>query len=209
MQYADVIKEFGVFGFFELPNLVAFTQERRPTVLQTLCRWAKRGWIIPLKRGFYALPENVAKNPLTPERAANQLYKNSYVTGLWCLNQEGLIPEGVLEVTSATLNNPAEFATPLGRFSYRHVSPRGFFGYNTTREGGMPVLIATPEKALLDFFWWQDAEWTDVELARWRIQDPWKKIDHRRLHAFAEQWGQPRLIRAAKNLSVFLRAVGK
>lgn len=209
MQYADILKEYGPFGFFELPNLLAFTQEKRPTLLQTLYRWAKRGWIIPLKRGFYAFPEELAKNPLTPERAANQLYKNSYVTGLWRLNQEGLIPEGVMEVTSATLNNPAEFATQLGRFAYQHVSPRGFFGYETIREGLMPVLLATPEKALLDFFWWQDAEWDAAEFARWRIQDPWKKINYRRLRAYAKQWGHPRLIRAAENLAAYLQTAGK
>ena len=205
MEYATVIRHFGAFGFFELPNLIALTHEKKSTVLQTLCRWHKRKQVTPLKRGFYALPEDIAKNPLTPERAANQLYKQSYVTGLWRLNQEGLIPEGVLEVTNATLNNPARFDTPIGRFVYQHLNPQGFFGYETIQEGVMPVLVAMPEKALLDFFWWKNVEWDDTEFARWRIQDPWKKIDHRRLRRFARQWGQPRLIRAADNLTAYLK----
>lgn len=205
MDYATVIRHFSPFGFFELPNLMALTHEKKATVLQTLYRWHKRQQVIPLKRGFYALPEDIAKNPLTPERAANQLYKQSYVTGLWRLSQEGLIPEGVLEVTSATLNNPVRLDTPIGRFVYQHLNSQGFFGYEATQEGVMPVLMATPEKALLDFFWWKNVEWDATEFARWRIQDPWKKINHRRLRRFARQWGQPRLIRAAENLTAYLQ----
>jgi hypothetical protein len=205
MNYTTVIRHYTTFGFFELPSLLTLTRERRASVLQTLNRWHKGRKVIPLKRGFYALPEEIAKNSLTPERAANQLYKQSYVSGLWRLNQAGLIPEGVLEVTSATLNNPARFTTPLGRFVYQHLSPGGFFGYETIFEGGMPVLVATPEKALLDFFWWRHVEWNTGEFARWRIQDPWRKLDHRRLKRFACQWGQPRLIRAAEELSAYLK----
>ncbi|MFA5264012.1 MAG: hypothetical protein WC378_09295 [Opitutaceae bacterium] len=206
MYYADVIRHFGAFGFFELPNLMAFTQEKKASVLQTLHRWGKRGWIIPVRRGFYAFPEDIARNPITPETAANQILKDSYVTGLWRLNQLGLIPEGVMEITNATLNNPAEYDTPLGRFTYQHLSPNGFFGYETVLGGPVPVRIATPEKALLDFFWWKNIGWTENEFARWRIQDPFGKIDHKRLHEFAKRWKQPRLICAARNLSRYLAA---
>jgi hypothetical protein len=63
--------------------------------------------------------------------------------------------------------------------------------------------VATPEKALLDFFWWKNVEWDATEFARWRIQDPWKKIDHGRLRRFARQWDQPRLVRAAESLTAY------
>jgi hypothetical protein len=205
MTYTDVLRHFGPFGYFELPNLLTLTQERRGSLLSKLHRWSKQGDIIQLKRGFYAIPEAIAKNPLTPERAANQLYKFSYVTGLWRLNQIGLIPEGVVEVTNATLNNPAEFNTFLGRFTYQHVSVAGFFGYELVEDGVLQIKVATAEKALLDFFWWKRIEWTAEEFERWRIQDPWKKIDHDRLHAFAKRWGPTRLKRAAANLTQYLK----
>jgi hypothetical protein len=151
--------------------------------------------------------ENISNAPLTPERVANQLYGHSYVTGLWRLSQEGLIPEGVLEVTSATLNDPIQFETHLGRYVYMQLNLQGFFGYTTIQEA-TPVVVATIEKALLDFFWWKGIEWDATEFARWRIQDPWKKIDHHRLHQFARQWKEPRLLRAAENLTVYLHAGG-
>jgi len=206
MDYPRILGEFGAFGFFELPDLVAFTHEKKPTILQTLHRWAKRGWIIPLRRGLYAFPENIAKNPLTAERAANQVQPQTYVTGLWLLNQLGHIPEGVTAVTNATRNNPGEFETPLGRFAYQHIQQKGFFGYETRPDGrGIDVRVATPEKAILDFFWWKNVEWDEKEFERWRLQDPFHRLNHKKLMKFANQWGQPRLIRAAQKLTAYLQ----
>ena len=119
MLYTDILRHFGTFGFFELTNAATLTQKSTPTLLQAIHRWQKEGLIVPIRRGLYAFPDDLAKNPITPERAANNVYKDSYVTGLWRLNQLGLIPEGVVELTSATRNNPADFNTPLGRFVYQ------------------------------------------------------------------------------------------
>ena len=206
MKYTDILRHFGAFGFFELTNLLALTQEHKPTVLVTLHRWNKQGWIVPIRRGLYAFPEDIAKNPISLERAANHIYKDSYVTGLWRLGQLGLIPEGVVEVTNATRNNPAEFETPIGRYIYQHIHAKGFFGYENLPDGETTIRAATAEKALLDFFWWRKIEWNANEFGRWRIQDPFRKIDHKRLHAFAKLWNQPRLVRAAAGLTEYLAA---
>lgn len=208
MKFPDVLRHFGAFGFFELNNLLALTQEKRPTTRVTLHRWRKQGLIIRLRRGLYAFPEDLAKNPMTAERIANQVQKATYVTGLWRLNQLGHIPEGVTAVTSATLNNPAEFDTPLGCFTYQHIQKQGFFGYEIQADGGgIDVRVATPEKALLDFFWWRKGEWTNMEFERWRIQDPFQRLNHGRLAEYAKRWKKPRLIRAANNLTAYLNAV--
>ena len=207
MEYANILRHYGALGFFELPDLLTFTGEKKRTVLQTLYRWNKKGWIIAIRRGFYAIPEDLAKNPLTAERAANHVKKATYVTGLWRLNQLGLIPEGVTVVTNATRDHPAEFETPIGRFAYQHIQAQGFFGYEEKPDGGgINVQVATPEKALLDFFWWKNVEWTDTEFERWRIQDPFHRLNHKRLKEFAKRWDQPRLIRAVENVTAFLNA---
>ena len=207
MEFANILRHFGTLGYFELPNILTLTDEKKNTVLQTLYRWNKKGWIVHLRRGLYAFPEDLAKNPLTAERAANQIQKETYVTGLWRLNQLGLIPEGVEVITNATKGNPAEFETPIGRFAYQHIQPQGFFGYEEKPDGGgINVHVAAPEKALLDFFWWKQVEWDKIEFERWRIQDPFRRINHKRIKAYAKQWDQPRLIRAAENLTAYLQA---
>ncbi len=206
MKFQDILRHFGGFGFFDLPNVLALTQEKKATVNVTLHRWAKQGLVVPLRRGLYAFPEDMAKNPMTAERTANQIQKDTYVTGLWLLNQTGLIPEGVMEVTNATLGNPAKFDTPLGRYAYQHIQTQGFFGYETKPDaGGYIVRVALPEKALLDFFWWHKLEWDRKEFERWRIQDPFGRLNTGRLHEFARRWDQPRLFRAAKNLTTYLK----
>jgi len=209
MEYTDVLRRFGAAGSFELPTLLAFTGEKRTTVLQTLYRWNQKGWIIPIRRGLYTFPDDLAKSALTAERAANQIQQDSYVTGLWLLNQLGLIPEGVTVVTNATRRNPAEFETRIGRFVYQHIQEQGFFGYEERPDGcGVRVRVATPEKALLDFFWWKNIEWNDAEFSRWRLQDPFRRINHKQLREFARQWNQPRLTRAADRLSTYLKSLG-
>lgn len=207
MEYAGVLRRFGSVGSFELTDLLAFSGEKRATVLQTLYRWNQRGWIIPIRRGLYTFPDDLAKNPLTAESAANKIQQDSYVTGLWLLNQLGLIPEGVTIVTNATRRNPAEFDTRIGRFAYRHIHEQGFFGYNERPDGnGINVRVAEPEKALLDFFWWQNVEWDETEFARWRIQDPFRRLNHKRIRDFAKRWNQPRLTRATERLCKYLKS---
>jgi hypothetical protein len=206
MKFHEIIKHFGQFGYIELENLQVLTKANRSSLLQAVHRWSKRGWLIPLKRGFYAIAPDYAKHPLSVEVAANQIYRPSYTSGLWRLNQLGFIPEGVCEVNSATLNNPACFETPMGRFVYQRISPNGYFGYDEQDEGGpVPALVATPEKALLDFFWWRpQVDWGPAEFDRWRIQDVFRRLDHRRLRKFASQWDQPRLIQAADQVIHYL-----
>lgn len=206
MHFAELIRHFGTLGCFELPSFLALTPANHKAALVSLSRWNKQGKIIQLRRGLYALPEDLAKNPLTLERAANEIYKDSYVTGLWRLNQLGIIPEGVLEVTNATLRNPVEFDTPLGRYVYHHIGHTGFFGFDIEADGDNKIRVATPEKALLDFFWWKTGEWTEIEFARWRIQDPFKRLDLPKLKAFAMKWNKPKLIRAADRVAAYLQA---
>ncbi|RYG46146.1 MAG: hypothetical protein EOO01_16645 [Chitinophagaceae bacterium] len=45
------------------------------------------------------------------------------------------------------------YATPAGSFQYRTVKPAFYFGYRILRKEQYPVLLAEPEKALLDFFY--------------------------------------------------------
>jgi hypothetical protein len=206
MEYADALRQFGPFGIFDFSNFFAAARTSREAAAQTLHRWVARGWLTCLRRGLYAFPDDISPNPPTAERVANFVCKDSYVTGLWRMNQAGLIPEGVMEVTSATRNNPAVYNTPCGRFAYRHLKAEFFFGYQIVMEGRVPVKIARPEKAILDFFWWREGQWNDVEFERWRIQDPFRRLDFDAMTALAEQWGAPRLKAAAANLKTFITA---
>jgi len=108
--------------------------------------------LIRLKKGFYTFSKLYQTKPINLISVANTLYSPSYVSFDYALSYYGMIPERVSEVTSATSKNEKLFDTPIGRFSYKKVSPEAYslgidWIYDDI-EGGR--FIATAEKALCD-----------------------------------------------------------
>ncbi|MDI6841100.1 MAG: hypothetical protein QMD71_09715 [bacterium] len=107
-----------------------------------------------MKRGLYILNESDRK--IYPSRVflANSLYSPSYVSTEYALGFYDLIPEKVEDVTSITTKKTAKFTNAFGTFLYQHVKTDLFFGFTQIEdENGFPVLIAEPEKAMLDFIY--------------------------------------------------------
>jgi hypothetical protein len=136
------------------------------------------------------------------EAMATRIYKPAYATGLWRLNHDGFVPEGVTMVTFATTRETKTIPTNIGPIEYRQIPKKAFFGFQKTKGNG--ALVATPEKAILDFLWLQDIEWDKKEFERWRFQDDWERINRKRLVEYAQKWGEPRLLRAVDRLLAYL-----
>jgi len=117
-----------------------------------ISRMVKEGELIRLKRGIYVMGERYRPFSIDKIAVANLLYTPSYVSFEYALSYYGLIPERVLEVTSASIRGKKMFDTPIGRFGYRPVPAKAFsLGVDWLYEektGGR--LIAVPEKALCD-----------------------------------------------------------
>lgn len=111
----------------------------------------KKGILIRLKRGLYAVSPEVSGKALSVGLIANHLYGPSYVSLHWALRWYGLIPERVETVTSITTRHTRDFNNSLGRFTYRGVS-KGYFpiGIKIQEDAGVNYLMASPEKALCD-----------------------------------------------------------
>ncbi|MFH2138376.1 MAG: hypothetical protein ABII88_07680 [Candidatus Omnitrophota bacterium] len=119
-----------------------------------LGRWVNAGKVIQLKKGIYLLNELDRK--IMPSRLylAGELYKPSYISLEYALAYYGLIPEKVADVTCVCAKKTAMFQTPLGRFIYQHVKDGCFNGFRQVKdESGLNFFIASPEKALVDFFY--------------------------------------------------------
>ena len=71
-------------------------------------------------------------------------------------------------VTSVTSRGTRRFANIMGTFLYRSVKPRLFFGYEPMLLENQEILIASREKALLDYLYLNpspndpDADWADA-----------------------------------------------
>jgi predicted transcriptional regulator of viral defense system len=127
--------------------------------LMNLVRWQEKGYILKLRNRWYAF--NDAESSENMEwLAANLIYSPSYISLHTALSWYNLIPEMIATTTSVTTRKTNKFSTPLGSFDYHRIKPELFgFGYvledmdASGKETNRQILIATPQKALLDFFY--------------------------------------------------------
>jgi predicted transcriptional regulator of viral defense system len=169
--------------------------KRQEAIRVQLSRWMKAGKVIGLRRGMYTLPDTYRRAPLTPVTLANQLYRPSYLSGLWALGSYDLIPERVIWLTSVTPRVPRHFENPFGVFDYRSLKRDAFFGYLNVQYGPEDVSMAEPEKALLDHWHLTPGEWTSARLTEMRYQHV-DRVAEEKLRAYVERFRSPRLCRA-------------
>lgn len=118
-------------------------------------RWEKQGKIIRLRQGYYTFPALKA-NGDAPFYFANKIYAPSYISLESALSFYGMIPEGVIQITSVTARKPRSFHNSFGNYIYRSVKSELMFGYSiekSTLSHNWNIWLALPEKALLDFLY--------------------------------------------------------
>lgn len=195
MDFGSLLKLTGTMLCFDLPLLVQAFDDRREVIRVQLSRWMKQGKVIGLRRGIYALAEMYRRAPLTPAELASELYRPSYLSGLWALGFHDLIPERVVWLTSVTARSPRRFENPFGIFDYRNIKQECFFGYKTASYGGANIVVAEPEKALLDHWHLAPGEWTMDRLVEMRYQN-FALVGDGRLRSFSKRFRSPRIDRA-------------
>ena len=194
-------------AYFDLAFLVQIAGEKPATINLSVKRWLADGTLLALRRGMYALAEHLRKADIPSPRLANDLYPPSYLTDVWALAFHGLIPDVAREYTSATMRRPQCFRNHLGVFSYRHLSAAYFWGFEMMRTNAVEFRCATPEKALLDHWYWAPGEWTPERLRELRLQNL-DRLDIAKLEAALSRMGKPRLVRAYRAFRETLREEG-
>ena len=197
MKFDELLILVGKQPWFDLATLVQLTDERREALTNQLYRFSKQLKIIPLRRGMYTVAERYRKTPLQPAELAAALYHPSYLSHAWALSYYGIIPEGAPVFTSVTTRTPKSFRNAFGEFQYRNVKRDFFFGFSPVEISGRKVLIATPEKALVDYWHLEPGEWDDDRIRETRSARV-DLLDIKRLETVVLQYGKPRLLRAFK-----------
>ena len=197
MRLDTAVELLGAMPFFDLATVAQLTEESHPSVVNQLHRWSRAGKLVPLRRGMYTFVDRYRRVPVSPATLANVLYSPSYISGLWALGFFGLIPEGVSAYTSVTTRTPRRFDNPFGAFRYTAIKRSFFFGYRTVSIAGAEVVLATAEKALLDLFHLSSGEWNRPRMIEMRFQQT-GMVDRRRLQAYAQRMGKPRILRAVQ-----------
>lgn len=182
---------------FDLALLAQVFDDGREIIRVQLSRWKKQHKVIGLRRGMYTLADTYRHASVVPAALAKQLYRPSYLSGLWALGYYDLIPERVVWLTSVTPRVPRHFENEIGVFEYRSIKQTAFFGYKSASYGEAEIYVAEPEKALLDYLYLTQGEWTTDRLTEMRYQNV-ERVDCHLLEASAKRFKSPRLLRAVE-----------
>ena len=144
-----------------------------------LVRWQKKGYIFKLRNRWYAF-NDAESHENTEWLAANMIYGPSYISLHTALSWYNLIPEMIPITTSVTPRKTNRFSTPLGNLDYHRIKPELFgFGYSfedmdafrSKSNAGRKIMIATPQKAILDFFYTNSYYDTEKDMEDLRFND--------------------------------------
>lgn len=191
----------------ELANLPLFASEQLYAgadspqhVQRQLADWVRAGRVVKLRRGLYTLaPPYQAERPHSYV-IANHLVRGSYVSLHIVLSHYDLIPEHVAVVTSVTTGRPGKWQNPYGHFSYQHIQPALFFGFEYRQVNQTQwAYMATPEKALLDLIYLTPNADDGRYLRALRLQNL-DMLDVERLSAYVERANKPKLKRALPHI---------
>jgi len=186
---------------FDYQQLVGFLSDyAKPR--DRIGRWLADGSLVRVRKGLYVFGERYRRAPLSREHLANLIYGPSYVSLDYALAHCGMIPERVQDVTSVTTGETRRFTTPLGVFTYRHLSPARYApGIVWAGAGDARFLMASPEKALADKVWADKrfrpakiADFADYLAADLRVDDDrLDALDPSRLDTIARAYAARRL----------------
>ena len=91
-----------------------------------------------------------------------------------------------MAVTSITTKTTRKFKNKHGLFIYRTVRPSAFTGYYVEKEGNFDILVAEPEKALVDFIYFKAYRNKAFNLADERLdKDALLRLKKKRLDKYA------------------------
>ncbi|MFZ1240729.1 MAG: hypothetical protein WAV74_10830 [Anaerolineae bacterium] len=111
--------------------------------------YTQNGLFLRLKKGLYTLQSDLPPE----EEIANLLYRPSYVSFEYALSTYNILLEMAYSVTSATTQPTRTFQVGERTFSYFTIKRGAFTGYIPVKRAERTVLLAEPEKALVDYLY--------------------------------------------------------
>jgi len=171
------LRKLYVFSFDDL--LLLYPKETNENLGKTMYRWKRTGWLNPLKRGLYELAYPKALN-IPDLYIANKMYQPSYVSLETALSHYSVIPEVSMAVTSIATKPTRRYKNSHGFFLYRTVRPALFNGYFIEEIRGFSIFIAEPEKAFIDYLYFQTYR-------KKKFQLPEQRFDRKKINAFSKK----------------------
>lgn len=199
IEFQNKLERYPIFSLRDVKKIFNDFSYRQ------LDRWEKKGYLKKVKRGFYFFTSRETdRNFLF--YTANKIYEPSYVSLEMGLRYYDFIPEEIFQITSVSTKKTANFQTPMGNFNYRHIKPSLFWGYRLIQFGRQKILLAEPEKVILDYLYINPHLKTRDDFLGMRINtDEFKSnVNFERFQKYLENFQSKQLSRRAK---VFLTAI--
>ena len=186
IEFQTKMKPFRVFSIWDV-------EKQFPSMnLMNLVRWQKKGYISKLRNKWYVFNDTESRENVE-WLAANLIYAPSYISLHTALSWYNLIPEMIATTTSVTTLKTNKFSTPLGNFDYHSIKP-DIFGFGCVLENmdaltgnSRKIMVATPRKAILDFFYinsfynseqdFIDLRLNDSELSKYLNEDFYQYLE--------------------------------
>ncbi len=207
MKYSDFKNKVRHYPIFR-SNIFGHISQNTNQLRSQMTQWVQKDHVIPLKRGLYTLNESDRQANFSRSFLANQLCTPSYISLETALSYYGLIPEGVFATTSITTKKTQTFKNIYGEFTYSHVKlPLYTHFIQKQDEFNNTFLIATPEKALIDFFYFKTRFIQTVEKSlfedSYRLQNL-ESINPKLLFSIAEMIGQKKLLNTIEKFITYM-----
>lgn len=149
MNYIDFQIKLANYPLFSLTDMRKIFDDFS---YRQLDRWEKKGYLKKIKRGYYYFASrSVDLNFLF--YSGNKIYAPSYISLETALKYYGFIPEEIFQITSVGTKKTAAFETPIGNFNYKQIKPSLYWGYQLIDFETQKLLLAEPEKAILDYLY--------------------------------------------------------
>ena len=126
---------------------------------------------------------------------ANRLYGPSYISLEYALAYYRFIPETVYTVTSVTTKITREFAAQGKSYEYSRIKRKAYTGYQLIKEGQVSILMAVPEKALVDYCYFVDLR---LKLLNERLRV--KKANAKEALCYAGLFGRESLVKLVREI---------
>ncbi|MHA1279826.1 MAG: type IV toxin-antitoxin system AbiEi family antitoxin domain-containing protein [Candidatus Helarchaeota archaeon] len=188
MKFMDVYKTLEskkLFLFSGDDLLLFYPDDTTQNLRKLLYRWKRKGWIISLKKGLYEIVYPKRLN-IPDLYIANKMYQPSYVSLETALSYYSIIPEVSMAVTSITTKPTRCYKNSHGLFLYHTVKPELFKGYTVVEIQGFSILIAEPEKAFIDYLYFQTYRKKKFQLPNRRFDsEKIKALERKKLNEYA------------------------
>lgn len=181
------LKLFSVLDYQRILGVKNYSSAR-----SNISRYLKLGIMQKACKGLYFLADN---SPHEFE-IANKAYQPSYISFETAMSFYGIIPETIYEVMSATLRTTRTFNVNNIQYSYSKIKKNCFNGYKPIKIKNATILIAEPEKALVDYLYL-------VALGKRRLayeRIDLSKIKKTKLLSYAKQFEKKKIKEIINNL---------